>query len=126
MPNSFPTRRSSDLVQLGIFGGIGLLIGPAGLLWLNIRRHPLHGDAAQRPMDRGFIALLFLISLSGLALLVYRDTGAMALLLAIHLGVVMAFFLTMPYGKFTHGIFRRSEEHKSELQSLMRTSYAVF
>jgi citrate/tricarballylate utilization protein len=53
-------------VQLGILGGIGLLIGPAGLLWLNIRRHPLHGDVAQRPMDRGFIALLFLTSLSGL------------------------------------------------------------
>ena len=42
--------------------------GPAGLLWLNLRRHPLHGDAAQRPMDRGFIALLFLTSATGLAL----------------------------------------------------------
>jgi citrate/tricarballylate utilization protein len=49
-------------VQLGIWGGIGLLIGPAGLLWLNLRRHPLHGDPAQRPMDRGFIVLLFLIA----------------------------------------------------------------
>jgi citrate/tricarballylate utilization protein len=30
----------------------------------------------------------------------------MALLLALHLGAVMALFLTMPYGKFAHGIFR--------------------
>ena len=30
----------------------------------------------------------------------------MALLLAIHLGVVMALFLTLPYGKFAHGVFR--------------------
>jgi len=30
----------------------------------------------------------------------------MALLLAVHLGVVMALFLTLPYGKFAHGIFR--------------------
>ncbi|UYO93244.1 tricarballylate utilization 4Fe-4S protein TcuB [Pollutimonas sp. M17] len=103
-------------VQLGIFGGIGLLIGPAGLLWLNIKRHPMHGDAAQRPMDRGFIVLLFLISLSGLALLAYRDTGAMALLLALHLGVVMAFFLTMPYGKFAHGIFRAAALLKSAIE----------
>ena len=101
-----PYPPSSLPVLLGIFGGIGLLIGPAGLLWLNVRRNPLHGDQAQRPMDRGFIVLLFLISLTGLALLIYRDTGAMALLLAIHLGVVMALFLTMPYGKFAHGIFR--------------------
>ena len=43
---------------------------------------------------------------TGLALLVWRDTGAMALLLAIHLGAVMALFLTLPYGKFAHGIFR--------------------
>ena len=57
-------------------------------------------------MDRGFIVLLFLISLTGLALMIWRDTGAMALLLAIHLGVVMALFATMPYGKFAHGIFR--------------------
>ena len=91
---------------LGIAGGIGLLIGPVGLLWLNLRRHPDHGDAAQKPMDRGFIALLFLTSLTGLALMIWRDTSALALLLAIHLGVVMALFLTLPYGKFAHGVYR--------------------
>jgi len=93
-------------VMLGIAGGLGLLIGPAGLLWLNLRRHPEHGDENQKPMDRGFIALLFLVSASGLALLAFRDTAALGLLLAIHLGLVMAFFLTMPYSKFAHGIFR--------------------
>ncbi len=93
-------------VLLGTAGGIGLLIGPAGLLWLNIKRHPQQGDAAQKPMDRGFIVLLFLTSATGLALLAGRDGGAMALLLAIHLGVVMALFLTLPYGKFAHGIYR--------------------
>jgi citrate/tricarballylate utilization protein len=93
-------------VLLGTAGGIGLLIGPAGLLWLNLRRHPLQGDAAQKPMDRGFIALLLLASATGLALLALRDTAAMGLLLALHLGVVMALFLTLPYGKFAHGIYR--------------------
>lgn len=93
-------------VLLGTVGGIGLLIGPAGLLWLNMRRDPEHGDAKQRPMDRGFIALLFVVSLTGLLLLAGRDTSAMGLLLAIHLGTVMAFFLTLPYSKFAHGIYR--------------------
>ena len=93
-------------VMLGIVGGIGLLIGPAGLLWLNLRRNPEHGDENQKPMDRGFIALLFLVSASGLALLALRETSALGLMLAIHLGLVMAFFLTMPYSKFAHGIFR--------------------
>ncbi len=101
-----PYALGSLPVLLGSVGGVGLLVGPAGLFWLNLRRHPLHGDAAQKPMDRGFIGLLFFISLSGLALLAWRDTSAMALLLALHLGVVMALFLTLPYGKFAHGIFR--------------------
>jgi citrate/tricarballylate utilization protein len=101
-----PYALTSLPVVLGTLGGLGLLIGPAGLLWLNLRRHPQHGDASQKPMDRGFIALLFFTSATGLALLAWRDTGAMGLLLAVHLGVVMALFLTLPYGKFAHGVFR--------------------
>jgi citrate/tricarballylate utilization protein len=101
-----PYTLSSLPVLLGFAGGIGLLTGPAGLFWLNLKRHPQHGDSAQKPMDRGFIALLLLTSASGLALLMLRDTSMMALLLAVHLGIVMALFLTLPYGKFAHGIYR--------------------
>ena len=91
---------------LGVAGGVSLALGTAGLWRLNLRRHPLHGDAAQKPMDRGFIALLFLTATSGLALWLARGTPALALLLCLHLGAVMALFATMPYGKFGHGIFR--------------------
>jgi citrate/tricarballylate utilization protein len=90
----------------GITGGVMLLIGPAGLFWLKTRRHPLHGDAAQNPMDYGFIALLFAVSFTGLALMFARHTPALALLLCIHLGCVMALFLTIPYGKMAHGFYR--------------------
>ena len=101
-----PYALTSLPVLLGTVGGVGLLAGPAGLFWLNLRRHPLQGDAAQQPMDLAFIALLFLTSLTGLALLFLRDTAIMGLLLAVHLGVVMALFATMPYGKFAHGFYR--------------------
>jgi citrate/tricarballylate utilization protein len=57
-------------------------------------------------MDLGFIALLFLISLSGLALWLARGHGSMPTWLAVHLGAVMALFATLPYNKFAHGIFR--------------------
>lgn len=93
-------------VLLGTAGGIGLIIGPAGLFWLNMRRNDLQVDERQKSMDRGFIALLFFISLTGLALLAWRETSWMPLLLAVHLGFVMGLFLTLPYGKFAHGIFR--------------------
>ena len=101
-----PYALSSLPVLLGTVGGIGLLIGPAGLLWLNLRRDPNTVEVSQKPMDLGFIALLFLTSLTGLALMLWRDTSLLALLLAVHLGVVMALFVTLPYGKFAHGIFR--------------------
>lgn len=90
-----PYARVSLPVLLGTFGVLGLLVGPAGPFWLNFRRLPELGDAAQRPMDRAFIALL-----PG------RSTSAMALLLSLHLGTVVALFLTMPYGKFAHGVYR--------------------
>jgi citrate/tricarballylate utilization protein len=91
---------------LGAIGGVSLLLGTAGLFKLNLQRHPMHGDAAQKPMDLGFIALLFFTSLSGLALWLGRGSVALPALLAIHLGVVMALFATLPYGKFAHGVFR--------------------
>jgi citrate/tricarballylate utilization protein len=50
--------------------------------------------------------MLFLTSLTGFLLLVLRGTGLMGLLLAIHLGVVFALFLSLPYGKFVHGLYR--------------------
>ncbi|EOA05874.1 tricarballylate utilization protein B [Herbaspirillum frisingense GSF30] len=103
-------------VLLGTAGGIGLLVGPAGLLWLNLRRHPEQGDRRQRPMDRGFIVLLLLVSATGLALLAWRDSAAMAALLALHLGCVMALFLTLPYGKFAHGIYRSAALLKSAIE----------
>lgn len=101
-----PYAYNSLPVILGTLGGIGLIIGPVGLLYLNIKRHPLHGDVNQKPMDRGFIFLLLLISVTGLLLLAFRDTSAMALLLIIHLATVMTFFLTIPFGKFAHGFYR--------------------
>lgn len=91
---------------LGMSGGVLLVVGTAGLWRLRTRRHPQHVAAEQRPMDLGFIALLFLTGASGLALALARETAALPLLLCLHLGAVMAFFATMPYGKFAHGVYR--------------------
>ena len=70
------------------------------------RRDPKLTDPSRKGMDTAFIAMLFLTSLTGFLVLVLRDTGAMGLLLAIHLGVVFALFVSLPYGKFVHGLYR--------------------
>ena len=42
----------------------------------------------------------------GWLLLVLRDTAAWGCCWRVHLGVVLALFLTLPYGKFVHGLYR--------------------
>ena len=49
---------------------------------------------------------MFWTAVTGLALLFFRHTAAMGFVLAIHLGFVLALFLTLPYGKFVHAIYR--------------------
>ncbi|SAK90385.1 CitB domain-containing protein [Caballeronia temeraria] len=112
-------------VLLGTAGGIGLIVGPAGLLWLNLKRVPERSDARQHLMDRGFIALLLLTSASGLALLAFRTTTAMPWLLAVHLGIVMALFATLPYGKFAHGVFRSAALLKSSIEKRQRNTVSL-
>jgi citrate/tricarballylate utilization protein len=93
-------------VALGTLGGIGLLIGTSGLLYLKWRsdREP----AAKRmvTMDVAFLALLFLTAASGMLLLALRESPAMGTLLVVHLGLVAGVFLTAPYGKFAHVVYR--------------------
>jgi citrate/tricarballylate utilization protein len=91
---------------LGISGGVAMLFGTLGLWRLNLTRHPLQADPDGKAMDRGFIALLFLTASTGLALMLARATAMLPLLLCVHLGIVMALFLTMPYSKFAHGFYR--------------------
>jgi citrate/tricarballylate utilization protein len=93
-------------VVLGTAGGIGLVAGPLGLLWLRRRRDPELADPAQKGMEAGFLALLLLTSLTGLLLLAMRESRAMGLLLVAHLGGVLALFAMIPYGKFVHALYR--------------------
>lgn len=93
-------------VLLGTAGGIGLIVGPTGLLTARKSRRTELGDPANGGMDTAFTLMLLLTSITGLALLVLRETAAMGLLLAVHLGVVFALFATMPYGRFVHGLYR--------------------
>jgi citrate/tricarballylate utilization protein len=101
-----PYAYSSLPVMLGAIGGIGLLVGPAGLFIVDRYRDPALKHRAQAALDGAFLAMLFFTSLTGLLLLVLRERAQMPLLLFVHLAFVLALFLTMPYGKFVHGIYR--------------------
>jgi len=101
-----PYGYTSVPVLLGSAGGLGLIIGPAGLVALRQTTDAARVYPDQRSLNTSFIALLFLTSLTGLLLLVLRHTSWMPPLLVVHLGIVLALFVMLPYGKFVHGIYR--------------------
>ena len=86
--------------------GLGWWSGSAGLLWLKLAGDQAPAARGLLGADAGLLLLLLMIGVTGLGLLGLRATGAMGVALAIHLGFVLAFFVTMPYSKFVHGLYR--------------------
>jgi citrate/tricarballylate utilization protein len=107
-------------VVLGAWGGLGLIVGPLGLLALKMRRDERIVDPRQDGMDLAFIGLLLATAFTGLALMMLRATPAMSSLLAIHLAVVAALFVTLPFGKFVHGIYRVAALFRNALEQRHR------
>jgi len=120
-----PYGYTSLPVVLGTLGGLGLLIGPAGLWSLKLRRNREITDESQQGMDVAFIVLLLLTSLTGLLLLVLRESAVMGSLLVIHLGIVMTLFLMLPYGKFVHGLYRSAAILKYALERARKSALGV-
>ena len=89
-------------VVLGTVGGITLIAGCAGLL--------------KSATDSAFIVMLLLVAGTGLLLLGLRNMPVMPALLALHLGVVLGLFVTMPYGKFVHGFYRATALARDALE----------
>jgi citrate/tricarballylate utilization protein len=108
-------------VIFGTVGGVAMIIGCIGLLYLKRESDREPADAPHLRMDNLFLWMLILINVTGLLLLALRETPAMGSLLVIHLATVFALFLTIPYTKFAHFIYRyaaliqnRLEERQSQ------------
>ena len=92
----------------GISGGIALSIGGVWMAALKIRADRTLGDARVWGGEMGFLLLLCLVALSGLALygLGHPGSDILTVLLGLHLGSVFAFFLLLPFSKMVHGFYR--------------------
>jgi citrate/tricarballylate utilization protein len=93
-------------VVLGMVGGLLLLIGTAGLFVMRMVSDPAVVPRVLLGGDVALLVLLALAALTGLVLLALRGTGAMGVALAVHLGVILALFVTLPYSKMVHGVYR--------------------
>ncbi|MGH2455853.1 MAG: tricarballylate utilization 4Fe-4S protein TcuB [Candidatus Limnocylindria bacterium] len=93
-------------VIFGTAGGVAMIIGILGLLLDKRRSDRRRVAPPMRSMDIAFIIALLLVNVTGILLLALRETAAMPTLLAVHLGYTAALFVTLPYGKFAHAIYR--------------------
>ncbi|SMX51167.1 tricarballylate utilization 4Fe-4S protein TcuB [Actibacterium lipolyticum] len=101
-----PYRLFSLPKLLGVPGGILLTLGAGGMAWLKTRAAKGLGDTRVWGGEMAFVLLLGFVGASGLALYAATGTGAVPALLALHLGAVLALFVTTPYSKMAHGVYR--------------------
>ena len=105
-------------VMLGTLGGVAIMIGSGGMIFFKWRSDKEPANSGLLGMDLAFSNLLFFTSLTGLLLLALRETSAMGMILAVHLGLVLSLFITLPYGKFVHGVYRYAALLQNAIEQL--------
>lgn len=93
-------------VICGAAGGIGLLLGAVGLLRLKTQASHVTSFSQMTVKDYGLLVALAFLALSGLAVLLTRDTAAFGIVLLIHLSAVLEAMAMAPYSKLAHVVFR--------------------
>jgi citrate/tricarballylate utilization protein len=106
----------SGPVITGTIGGVMIVLGGAGLLWLKAHSDKGPAEPKMLAVDLAFLWLLLLAAVSGLVLLVLRETAAMGSLLVVHLGIIAALYITLPYGKFAHVVYRYAALVKYQIE----------
>lgn len=93
-------------VLLGSAGGLAMIAGTSGLLYL--KAESPRGLITRRmwDLDVAFLLALDIASITGMLLLILRETPLMATMLILHLASLAALYVTAPYGKFAHAVYR--------------------
>jgi citrate/tricarballylate utilization protein len=114
-------------VLLGTLGGAAMLVGIAGLVQIKLTADRAPASKLLLDIDYSFLVLLFMAAGTGLLLLAMRATAAMGALLAVHLGVIVALFVMLPYCKFVHGVYRAAAllRYAAERPSRARSAATV-
>ena len=104
-------------VVLGSLGGVAMIVGATGLLWLKWKSDRSPADPGTLTLDWLFLVCLNVVSISGMLLLLLRETPLMPALLIVHLATVAALYVSAPYGKFAHVVYRFAALVQNRLES---------
>lgn len=91
---------------LGTVGGLGMVAGATGLLWLKRIEDTAVSSPAIRAFDRSLLLLLLIVAATGIAIRLAHETTLLIPAVVIHLGSVGALLVAMPLGKLMHAGFR--------------------
>jgi citrate/tricarballylate utilization protein len=112
-------------VVLGSVGGIAMIVGATGLLYLKWKSDRAPADEQTLKLDWLFLISLDVVAVTGMLLLVLRDTPLMGLLLVVHLATVLALYVAAPYGKFAHFVYRYAALVQNRLESRLTPPHSA-
>ncbi len=101
-----PYALTSAPVIFGAIGGLALILGTGGLIYFKLKSDREPAEEAAAGMDYVFLVTLGLTALTGMLTLILRETSAMGSILVLHLATIAALFISAPYGKFVHAVYR--------------------
>lgn len=101
-----PYPVTSAPVLFGIAGGILTIAGTSGLIYMKARAAGRLISQEMLRMDWAFLIVFDLVSITGFLTLFFRETALMSAMLIAHLATLAALFVTIPYGKFSHVVYR--------------------
>lgn len=111
-------------VVLGSIGGIAMMIGVACLISIKRKSDRRPGTQQSYRMDYAFLVTLGMAALTGMLTLAFRETKALGTMLILHLAFVAALFITAPYGKFVHMVYRILALVRYHLEQVSQTPLA--
>ena len=110
-------------VIFGTIGGALMIIGASALLFLNAKSDNAPSLTKMLNLDTVFLITLDLVSFTGFLTLLLRMDSAMGTIFLIHLALVLTLFLTAPYGKFVHFIYRFAALENDRFEMLSKSSH---
>lgn len=111
-------------VITGLIGGIALTLGCTALLFVKAGSSRDTTTEQMVAKDYALLTSLDVLAVTGLLVLLTRDTPAYGILLIVHLVAVAFTFLSAPYSKFTHVIYRTLALVRDNLESAAAAPHA--
>jgi citrate/tricarballylate utilization protein len=112
-----PYALLSAPVITGSIGGIAMIVGCSGMLWLKWHTDRRLTSDELVELDVSFLVTLGLSSLTGLLLLAFRGSPLLGSLLVLHLACLGTLYITAPYTKFAHFVYRYAALVRNRLEN---------